>query len=176
MIMQIDANEDKTYVWKYFEEKYLKNCYAITIIVEFEKVKIWAAMRHDKLSKLIVLSERKRQSKLNALKYIADIMNEEMFDFWLKDMKNKRYIMMMKDDASYHKNAASVRRKQLEEDDYIDWGFEIWSVNSSDLNLIENLWHILRSNIRKRKHQSRNKKELIETLMKEWKKIEHECS
>ena len=79
--------------------------------------------------------------------------------------------MMMKDDASYYKNAASVRRKQKEEDDYIDWGFEIWSANSSDLNLIENLWHILRSNIRKRKHQPRNKKELIEALMEEWKKL-----
>jgi DDE superfamily endonuclease len=60
----------------------------------------------------------------------------------------------------------------LEKDGWQGWGPKIWPANSPDLNPIENLWHILRNNIRKREVQSRKKQELIEALQEEWGKLD----
>ena len=43
-----------------------------------------------------------------------------------------------------------------------------------DLNPIENLWHILHSNIRKRKVQLKNVEQLTMALQEEWKKLDME--
>jgi DDE superfamily endonuclease len=53
-------------------------------------------------------------------------------------------------------------------------GTRIWPSSSPDLNPIENLWHILCSNIRKRRVQPRNKEALIDALQEEWGKIDIE--
>jgi transposase len=46
--------------------------------------------------------------------------------------------------------------------------------SSPDLNPIENLWHILRNNIRKRKVQPRNEEALTVALQEEWEKLDME--
>jgi hypothetical protein len=165
--MQTGANHRRVYVWRYPSEEYLEDCCGATVIPGFEKVKVWAAMRHGKLSKLIILPESKGQGKINAREYCDIIMDGEFFDCWQEGSEELGYVMMMEDGAPYHKGAASVRRKELEEVGWIGWGPGTWLSNSPDLNPIENLWHILRSNIRKRKCQPRNRKELIEALFEE---------
>lgn len=61
MSMQTGANHCHTYLWRYPKGEYLENCCAVTVIPGFEKVKVWAAMHHGKLSKLIILPESKGQ-------------------------------------------------------------------------------------------------------------------
>jgi transposase len=83
--------------------------------------------------------------------YVDHIMDGEMLDFWMKSSEELGQVVMMEDGAGYHQKAATVRRKQLEEDGLICWGLGSWPSSSPDLNPIENLWHILCSNIRKRR-------------------------
>jgi hypothetical protein len=62
----------------------------------------------------------------------------------------------------------------LEEDKWIGWGLGSWPSSSSDLNPIENLWHILCSNIHKRRVQPRNEEDLTQALMDEQEKLDME--
>ena len=109
---------------------------------------------------------------MTAERYLTLIMDGEMFDFWLEGMEEVGNLLIMEDGAPYHKGVASKRRAQLEEDGWIGQGLGIWPASSSDLNPIENLWHILRDRIRKRKVQPRNKTDLIEALQEEWAKLD----
>jgi hypothetical protein len=81
MILQTGANLKKVYVWKYTEEEYLENCCGATVIPGFEKIKVWGAMRYEKLSKLIIMPEKNGSGKLTAIEYTEVILNGEMFDF-----------------------------------------------------------------------------------------------
>jgi len=132
-------------------------------------------MRYGKLSNLVYMSEGKDERKITVKKYLNLIINREMFNFWLEEMENVGNLLMMKDELPYHKGVASERRAELEKDEWIGWGSEgwgseIWLANSSDLNPIENLWHILRNRIWKHKIQPRTKEALIEALQEEWAK------
>ena len=66
---------------KYPEEEYHEDCCRATVMSGFEKVKVWAAMRCEKLSKLIVVPKREGGRKMNAYNYVDAIMDREMFDF-----------------------------------------------------------------------------------------------
>jgi hypothetical protein len=160
-------NSGRKYVWRLPEEEYLEDCCGATVIPGFEKVKIWGAMRFRKLSKLVILPDSESEGKMTAAMYTDLIMDGEMFDFWLEGMEDCGYLLMMEDGALYHKEGATVRRKELEKMGWIGWGPGTWPSSSPDLNPIENLWHVLRSNIRKRKQQPRMRKELIVVLQEE---------
>ena len=77
-------------------------------------------------------------------------------------------VVVMEDGVPYYRGAALVRRKQYKEDSLLSWGPRIWLANFPDLNSLENLWHILRSNVGKRRPHPMKKSELIEALKKEW--------
>jgi transposase len=131
-------------------------------------------MRYGKFSKLVVPEKRERGGKMNAEEYYDIILNREIFDFWMASSKEVGYVVMMEEEAKYHQECATVRKSQLEKNSWAGRGSGTWPSNSPDLNPIENLWHILHSNIRKRKVQTRNKDSLIEALREEWAKIDME--
>jgi hypothetical protein len=119
MGMQTDSNQERVYVWRYPEEEFHKDCIKGIVLSGFQKVKIWGAMRYGKLSKLVCMPEGKTEGKMMTQKYLDLIMDEEMFDFWLEGMEEVGNLLMMEDDAPYHKGVASKRRAQLEEDGWI---------------------------------------------------------
>jgi len=173
MTIQTDSNQGRKFIWRFPGEEYHRDCIRGTVISGFRSIKVWGAMRYGKLSKLVVFPEREEGGgKLTALEYRDIIMDGEMFDFWLEGMEDVGYLVMMEDGAPQHQGAAAVRRAQLEKDGWVGWGPKTWPSNSPDLNPIENLWHILKANIRKRKHQARTREELIQVVMEEWEKLD----
>ena len=86
-----------------------------------------------------MLPEREGEGKLNAEEYCEQILDKDLFDFWLTSMEELGEVVVIEDGAPYHRGAASVRRKQYEEDSLLSWGPGIWPANSSDLNPLENL-------------------------------------
>jgi hypothetical protein len=70
-------------------------------------------MRYGKLSKLVMLPEKIREGKLNALEYTEIILDGEMFDFWQEQI-DVGDVWVIEDGTPYHKGAATLRRKQYE--------------------------------------------------------------
>jgi len=77
----------------------------LTFIAGFEKVIIWGGARYGKLRKLVVLKEK--EGGMNYKEYFRDILNREMFDFWMERSEELRYIMMMEAIVKYHQQGAS---------------------------------------------------------------------
>ena len=153
MTVQTTGNSTHRFVWRSRLSTFKEDCLGATIIPGFEKVKVWGVMRYGKLSELIIIPEDPQHQKMNAKTYRDLIMDGEMYDFWIEGMEDMGWLLMMEDGAPYHRGLATERRKELEEVGWIGWGPLTWPSNSPDLNPIENLWHILKSNIHKQKHQ-----------------------
>ena len=73
-------------------------------------------MLYGALNKLVVLPEKKGEGKLNAVEYVTEIMDKELFDFWLESMDDVGYVHIMEDGAPYRMGAAIERRKQYKKD------------------------------------------------------------
>ena len=117
----------------------MKNYYDIIIIPRFEKVKIWNDIYYNKLNKLMIMLEKKRKRKLNIKKYYKIIMNNKLLNFWMRNMKNIKYIFIMKNKMFYYREIIIRKRKKYEVMNWIDWELRIWFLNFSNFNSIENL-------------------------------------
>src|SRR5436190_23954346 len=108
MGMQIGANVGQVWVWRYPEEEYGEDCCIATHISKFKKIKLWGIMYHDKLSKLVVLDEIKGDGKLNIEDYCSQILDKELFDFWMISIEELGKVVVIEDGALYHSGVISV--------------------------------------------------------------------
>jgi len=169
MGMQTGANAGKDWIWRYPEEEWEEDCLQATHISGFKKVKIWGAMRWGKLSIGIIFKEKEGDGKLNSQEYCEEIMDGELFNFWQSSAEELGCVLVMEDGAPYHQGICTQRRKEYGLE---GWGPKTWPTSSSDLNPIENLWHVLRTQVRKRRPKALRKEDLIVVLKEEWSKMD----
>ena len=96
-------------------------------------------MRYRKFSELVVLPKIEGEEKLNAEEYCDQILDKDLFDFWLMSMEELEDILVLRDGVPYYRSIASVRHRQYEEDDLSSWRPGIWPANPPGLNPLENL-------------------------------------
>ena len=175
MGLQTGANEGIVWVWRAPEEEYSEDCCGVTHKSGFKKIKVWGAIRYNALSKLVILKERgeREEGRFSGKDYMEQVMDEELFDFLASSMEELGDVLIMEDGAGYHEGAATKRREQYKADGiWQGWGPHTWPANSPDLNPIENLWHILRSNIQKRVPRPMKKEDLVAAVQEEWAKLD----
>ena len=68
-------------------------------------------MRYGKLSNAVIVSEKEGSSKMNAQDYVNEIMDKELFDFWITSMEDVGNVLVMEDGAPYHQGVAPLRRQ-----------------------------------------------------------------
>ena len=112
MAMQTAANQGIVWVWRYPEEEYDEDCCGPTQISGFRKVRVWGAIRYNKLSKLVIFPEKEGEGKLDAKEYCDEIIDKELFNFWRDGMEELGDLLIMEDGAPYHKGVASRRRSE----------------------------------------------------------------
>ena len=64
----------------------------------------------------MVLDEIKGEGKLSTKDYCSQILDKELFNFWMSSIEELGDVLVIEDGAPYHKGVASVRRKQYEKD------------------------------------------------------------
>ena len=171
MPIQTSDNTGKVWVWRFPGEEYLEDCCVGTVQQGFEKIKIWAAVRYGAKSQLVILPEQQEGRKTTAQDYLNIVLNGELFKFWQASLEELGYIYVMEDGAPYHRGVASKRREELREMGWQGWGPGTWPANSPDLNPIEQIWHLLKSQVRKRKGEIHSKADLIAILLEEWERL-----
>ena len=120
---------------------------------------------------MVILPKNKKGEKMNTERYLEQVLDGKLFDFWQSSMKECGHVYVMEDGAPYHQGVASKRRIQLKEDGWEGWGPRTWPSNSPDLNPIENVWPILKRQVRARRDEIHSKQDLIRILLEEWEKV-----
>ena len=116
------------------------------------KVHVWAGISRKGRTGICVF-----EGKMNAELYV-EILNNTLLPFIEKVLPDHR---LFQDNDPKH---TSRRAQKFYEEKKITW----WKTppESPDANVIENLWHELKENIRKTK--PRNKEQLVSTILNFW--------
>src|SRR5579859_6987387 len=57
--------------------------------------------------------ESPEDGELKVQQYCAEILDKELFDFWMESMEDVGYVFVMEDGAPYHEGCTTKRRKEL---------------------------------------------------------------
>jgi transposase len=144
---------------KAFESRYLRP----TFKSGRSTIGIWGCINSEMDGTLAILPSGVR---MNSSLYISRILNEHGHPFYERIATAYGDALWQDDGAKYHTS------KVVEE-----WRKSMlmqrmkWPAQSPDLNPIENLWHIIKINITKRRHRIDSLDEFAEIIEEEWKRI-----
>ena len=124
---------------------------------------VWGAISWFGKSKLVILDI---EEQINSKLYCDLVLGKAGLALWKKTKRARKNTIWQDDGARYHiSKATTAYREKL--------GIKRmkWPAQSSDLNPIENIWHLMKLRISKQRHQIHNKEEMKKVLQEEWDNI-----
>jgi transposase len=107
-----------------------------------------------------------KEGRMNSEIYVNQMLKELSLSFYAKCVNERDYMIYMNDEIDYHIFKLIVK-----------WRHENglkrmhWSAQSSDLNLIENLWRLIKLRISDRRHRVHSIEEMKRVVEDEWNKL-----
>ena len=139
------------------KNRYLK----FTFKNERSTVNVWKNITLDKKNSLHVLTKRR---KMNLDIYINKILKSLKLSFFKRCFVTNQAMIWMNDEATYHISKKIITWKQLHDLKRMNW-----SIQSFNLNLIKNLWRIIKIRVNVRRHQIYNFEAMKRTIIEKWK-------
>ena len=106
---------------------------------------------------------------MNSKIYINQMLIELSFPFYDTCVRERDFMIYMNDDVDYHIFKTTTAWKRAN-----DFKRMNWSIQFSDLNLIENLWRLIKLRINERRHQIHSVEKMKRAIEYEWNRLTSE--
>jgi transposase len=127
-------------------------------------VGVWGCIDYTFKGKLVILPPN---THMNSTIYCNTILNDNGYPMYQQVMEEYGDAVWQDDGAKYHTSKMVKEWRQSMKMTRMEW-----PAQSPDLNPIENLWHIIKISICKRRYKIHSAAELGEIILEEWDKID----
>jgi len=155
---EIGRNSRQIRVRREPHEKYHPDCLAPTFRNERSSLMVWGGICGEDKTRLAFMPPQRR----SAADFVELVYEGPLREF----LAEGRDILLMEDGAPVHRSAASRIWREDKNLEKLDW-----PAQSPDLNPIENLWSLLKSNIQSRNPRVNSVEQMREAVQKEWEKL-----
>lgn len=142
-------------------EAYAKDCVVPTVKFGGGSVMIWGCMASAGTGELFICEGRMNSEKYTRM--LDTVLNPSFSKIYPGESREQ--IWFQQDNAPCHTSSVSRDFLRRTEINVLDW-----PAQSPDLNPIEHLWSVLKTNVAK--HKTTSKAQLIEQIKKEWQNID----
>lgn len=157
---QIVIGKDrKVYVWRKDDEIYDPQCLGVHADPDPRckvKVMFWGCITFNGVGTLVPVD-----GSINSAKYV-EVLDDHLWPVVAKNFGNEPWIFQ-DDNAPCHASRFTIQWKQQNEIPSMTWPSQ-----SPDINIIENVWRTLKSQLQRRVHEVVNRDTLIRTVLDIW--------
>jgi hypothetical protein len=156
----------RVYVTRAAGEELFDDCLVPTY-AKRSSVMVWGGILGLNGKKVLVLWERDDWGTIRATTYIDHVLVPVIWPFWYwESLYAGTTLWLMEDGAKPHQAGITKRVKEDARIPTLEW-----PPSSPDLNPIENIWSILKTNLNKRTLRPHSTAELKQAILEEWDNI-----
>jgi hypothetical protein len=107
-----------------------------------------------------------KDDRMNFEIYVNQMLKELSLSFYERYVRDRDYMIWMNDEIDYHISDYISKWRRENELKRMNW-----SAQSSDLNLIENLWRLIKLRVSDRRHRIHSLDQMKRAIQEEWSKL-----
>ena len=161
MMVVIRGDTGRIKVWRRVGEKWRPECLGVMKMAPGQtlKIMVWGSISYFGLGSLAFV-----EGTMNSEKYI-DVLDQHLWPSVTKLFGSKRWVLQ-EDNASIHKSRQTEQFKRENQIPVLRW-----PAQSPDLNIIENIWLVLKRHVRRRSHLIGSVEDLKRELLTAWENV-----